>query len=124
MHVLQGRFEMPLIAPVLVTVFTLALYSVGLPYLGASDTNLNYMPAVKTLFAVQLVAAAVMYTAVVFGVTPVSFEERFTRVEATLADHTVTLADHTVLLNNHTAQLNTLTALVRAIIQHFNITTT
>jgi hypothetical protein len=115
---------LPFIAPVLMTVFTLALHAVGPPFLGAHPTNLAYLRVVKILFAVQLVAAAGVFVAIVAGITPVTVEERIMRVEATQGVHTAQLHSLAATQGNHTAQLHGLTALVRAVIKHFNITTT
>jgi hypothetical protein len=114
---------MPFLAPVLMTVFTLALHAVGLPFLGVYNANLTYLRAVKILFTVQLIIATVVYAAIVFDMTPASTEERIGRMEVILLNHSTELKDITAQLNSHTTQLNSLTTLVIAIVKHFNITT-
>ena len=107
---LQGRYHVPFIAPVLVTVFTLALHSVGLPFVGYHATNLSYMPAVKILFAVQLVAAAAVYAAVTLGMTPEGLEERVGQMQIVLSNHSVQLGDISATLANHSVQLGDISA--------------
>lgn len=106
----QGRFHVPFIAPVLVTIFTLALHSVGLPFIGNHVSNLSYLSAVKILFAAQLVAAAVVYAAVALGATPEGLEEQVARMQIQLTGMAATLDSHTATLGDHTAQLGGMAA--------------
>lgn len=77
----QGRFEASLFAPVIITVFTLALHSINLPFIGVSHATLEFFHTAAMLFVVQLSAAVVITVFIESGWVNPSVHEKLDGLE-------------------------------------------